>query len=66
MKPFADGEIIKECLTAVAEIGFPDKKKTLFPRLVCQDLQLEEELKTCSKIFVQLCANELKILNITL
>jgi len=26
MKPFADGEIIKECLTAVAEIGFPDKK----------------------------------------
>jgi hypothetical protein len=26
MKPFADGEMIKECLTAVAEIAFPDKK----------------------------------------
>ena len=26
MKPFADGEIIKECLTAVAEMGFRDKK----------------------------------------
>lgn len=25
MKPFADGEMIKECLTAVAEIAFPDK-----------------------------------------
>jgi len=25
MKPFADGEMIKECLTAVAEISFPDK-----------------------------------------
>jgi hypothetical protein len=26
MKPFADGEMIKECLTAVAEIAFSDKK----------------------------------------
>ena len=25
MKPLADGEMIKECLTAVAEIAFPDK-----------------------------------------
>lgn len=24
MKPLADGEMIKECLTAVSEIGFPD------------------------------------------
>lgn len=25
MKPFADGKIIKECLTAVAKIAFPDR-----------------------------------------
>ena len=30
LKPFADGEIIKECLTAVVEIGFPDKKRYYF------------------------------------
>ncbi|XP_026475998.1 general transcription factor II-I repeat domain-containing protein 2B-like [Ctenocephalides felis] len=25
MKPFADGDMVKDCLTAVAEIAFPDK-----------------------------------------
>jgi hypothetical protein len=26
MKPFSDREIIKECLEAVADVAFPDKK----------------------------------------
>jgi hypothetical protein len=26
MMPFSDGEIIEECLEAVAEVAFPDKK----------------------------------------
>jgi hypothetical protein len=29
MRPFSDGEVIKECLTAVTEIAFPDKKKII-------------------------------------
>ena len=30
MKPFADGEMIKECLTAVGKIAFLDKKDIIF------------------------------------
>jgi hypothetical protein len=30
MKPFSDGEIIKEGLSAVAGIAFPDKKRYFF------------------------------------
>jgi hypothetical protein len=29
MKPFSDGEVIKECSSAIADIAFPNKKDTI-------------------------------------
>lgn len=52
MKPFADGEIIKECLTAVAEMGL--SRFTIGRKI--------EQLKD-SKIFLQLYVNILKNFN---
>jgi hypothetical protein len=43
MKTFSDGEIIKECESAVTDIAFPDKKNIEFLKLVYHDSPLKEE-----------------------
>jgi hypothetical protein len=43
-KPFADAEIIKECLTAVADLAFPDKC-SLISKISLSRFTVEREIK---------------------
>ena len=51
MKPFADGEIIKECLDAVADVAFPDKKDLISRfTIACRIDDLADDIEKSLKV----------------